>query len=361
MPENVYRRLQQALNSHPVGFRASETGADIQLLKHIFTPEQAEIVSRLDWHFQSTETIYEKVSDIVSTQEELSLILHKILRRGGLMYRRREQEMWALAPLVVGMYEYQVDRLTPEMLVDAEEYWQSPKSDPPAPKRPGQMRVIPIGKSITQEHHVARFEDIAHMVDSAGESIALIECICRKTAAMEGHSCERTSRAESCMGFRDFAEQYIEQGTGRRISREEAYEALRKSQEEGLVLMPSNSQSAEFVCSCCPDCCGMLRGIKYADVPADIALNNYQACVDSDLCIACNECVEICPMDAVRIQDIVAVIDLKRCIGCGVCVVRCAPEAIRLERKTDTVTPPDTMDDLYTLYDSLRQAENKGN
>jgi len=359
MSESVYRRLQQALNKHPVGFRTSETGADIRLLKHIFTPEQAELASRLDWHFQSTKTIYDKVSDIVSSREELSLMLHDILQRGGLTYRRREREMWALAPLVVGMYEYQVDRITPEMLADAEEYWASPKSDPPPPERPSQMRVIPIGTSITVEHHVARFEDIAHMINSAGKSIALIECICRKTAAMEGHTCERTSRAESCMGFRDFAEQYIEQGAGRRISREEAYEALKKSQEEGLVLMPSNSQSAEFVCSCCPDCCGMLRGIKHAEVPADVALNNYQARVDSDLCIGCNECVEICPLDAVRIADDTAVVDLKRCIGCGVCVVRCAPEAITLQRTTETVTPPDTMDDLYEMYDSIRRSETQ--
>lgn len=355
MSEDVYRRLQKTLNSHPVGFRESETGADIRLLKHIFTPEQAEIVSRLDWHYQTTEELYEKVSDLVSSPETLSQILHDILKQGGLNYRRRGHEMWAIAPLVVGMYEYQVDRLSPEFLADLQEYWRSPKIDPPAPERPAQMRVIPIGESITPDHRIARFEDIAQLVDSAEESIALLECICRKNKAMQGHSCERTSRAESCMAFRDFAEQSIEQGTGRRITRDEARDALLQSQAEGLVLMPSNSLTAQFVCSCCPDCCGVLTGIRHVEAPAQVALNNYQANVDAEACTGCGSCVEICPIEAVQLHDDVAAVDPKRCIGCGVCVVRCESDAIRLERKPDPVTPPDTLDDLYEIYDSLRR------
>ncbi|MBT3274148.1 MAG: 4Fe-4S binding protein [Spirochaetales bacterium] len=355
MSKNVYRRLQQTLNTHPVGFAASETGADIELLKHIFTPQQAELVTRLDWHFQSTEEVYKNTSDLATSQDDLSRKLHDILKHGGLNYRRRDHEMWAIAPLVVGMYEYQVNRMSSQFVADLNQYWQSPKADAPVRDRPRQMRVIPIGQTITPDNRIARFEDITHIVDSAQDSIALLECICRKKRAMDGHSCERTARAESCIAFRDFAEQCIEQGAGRRISKDEAYDALAESQAEGLVLMPSNSKTAEFVCSCCPDCCGAFAGLKYADAPAQVALNNYQASVDAQECIGCRSCEGICPIEAVQLRNDTAVVDLKRCIGCGVCVVRCETGAIRLEPKADSVTPPDTLDDLYELYDTLRQ------
>ena len=44
---NIYRRLQDHLDKMPIGFPAVKSGADIRLLKHIFTPEEAEIAMLL--------------------------------------------------------------------------------------------------------------------------------------------------------------------------------------------------------------------------------------------------------------------------------------------------------------------------
>ena len=38
MKHEVYRRLQQHLDTHPVGFAASEDDSDVRLLAKIFTP-----------------------------------------------------------------------------------------------------------------------------------------------------------------------------------------------------------------------------------------------------------------------------------------------------------------------------------
>ena len=40
---DIYRRLQQHLDQMPVGFPRAESGADIRVLKHLFTPEEAKI------------------------------------------------------------------------------------------------------------------------------------------------------------------------------------------------------------------------------------------------------------------------------------------------------------------------------
>ena len=354
MSDEVYRRLQQKLDTHPVGFPGATDDSDIKLLKHIFTPEQAEIVSRLDWRFQTVEEILPQVSDLVGSTEELSAKLHEILTNGGILFRLDNGGSWAIAPLVIGMYEFQVDRLTKGFLADMEAYGKSQKRSTPPPPRPGQLRVIPIQKSITPELNVAVYEEIVALVDEAGESIALLECICRKARRLGGHECERTERLESCMAFLDFAEHTIEQGTARRITRDEALEALETSQREGLVLMPSNSKEPQFVCSCCSDCCGVLWGLKHSKRPADAAESNYRASVVAETCTACGSCEEMCPMEAIATDAGTAVVDENRCIGCGVCVLQCETDSISLVRKPEVRTPPDTFDDLYKLYDATR-------
>ena len=55
--------MQRHLDSGPAGFKASETGADIKLLKHLLTPEEAKIatlLSTLVW--EPVETILKRVN-----------------------------------------------------------------------------------------------------------------------------------------------------------------------------------------------------------------------------------------------------------------------------------------------------------
>jgi len=43
----VYRELQQHLDQFPAGFPATESGVEIRILKHLFSPEEAKIATRL--------------------------------------------------------------------------------------------------------------------------------------------------------------------------------------------------------------------------------------------------------------------------------------------------------------------------
>lgn len=49
--------------------------------------------------------------------------------------------------------------------------------------------------------------------------------------------------------------------------------------------------------------------------------------VDSGLCVACGACAEVCPQDAIAIEDI-SVIDASKCVDCGACVDECPAGAI---------------------------------
>jgi len=44
-------------------------------------------------------------------------------------------------------------------------------------------------------------------------------------------------------------------------------------------------------------------------------------------CVACGACVDVCPEDAITVDD-VAVIDHDKCVDCGACVDECPSGAI---------------------------------
>lgn len=52
--------------------------------------------------------------------------------------------------------------------------------------------------------------------------------------------------------------------------------------------------------------------------------------VNSDKCTGCGLCVEVCPVEAIKVEDDVAVVDADECTDCGACVDQCPNEAISL-------------------------------
>ncbi|MGM0419539.1 MAG: RnfABCDGE type electron transport complex subunit B [Bacillota bacterium] len=45
-------------------------------------------------------------------------------------------------------------------------------------------------------------------------------------------------------------------------------------------------------------------------------------------CIACQQCVKVCPVDAIEMQDNLAVLDYEKCINCGLCAEKCPTNTI---------------------------------
>jgi len=55
------------------------------------------------------------------------------------------------------------------------------------------------------------------------------------------------------------------------------------------------------------------------------------AVVDTSKCEASGQCIDVCPSDAIEIQDNVAVVDADLCADCGVCEDACPTSAITME------------------------------
>lgn len=344
---DLYVRLQKHMDSMPVGYPATRSGVELRLLERLFTAEQARIALELDYRFQTAEEIHPRLQNGMSLSA-LEAELETMVDSGVAFSKDRDgMRLYANLPLVVGMLELQTKRLTPELLRDTHQYFEEGYAGAYLRTAKPQMRVIPVEKSITAKHRIGVYDELRRLIEGAGDRIRIGECMCRKVAGMAGRSCSVTSRRETCMAFRDFADMLGRTGWGRAISREEALQIASQNEADGLVLQPANEQEARFVCSCCGDCCGILMMAKAMPRPADVVATNFYGQLDPTLCTGCGICVERCQMGALTVNGDAAILNRDRCIGCGLCVPTCPADAIALVRKEQELVPPQDMESLY--------------
>lgn len=357
--KDAYIRLQRHIDRQAIGFPATRSGVELEILKHIFSPEEAEIAACLSYKFEPIEKVFQKAGHLVGSPEELAQFLNGIEKKGGIESKiKHGQKYYCNAPLVVGMYEFQLDRLTPEFIQAFDEYTSDKKFGIEfiSTKLP-QMRTIPIAKSIQPRHQTSTFDEVSLLLQQADAPFAVIECICRKKRALGGHPCKITSRDETCLATGSMAQAVLRNGIGREITLGDSLAILDENQKQGLVLQPANTQKAEFICSCCGCCCGMLSMQKHLPRPLDFWASNYYATVDAAACIGCGNCSKRCQVGAVKLSehDEKASVDLNRCIGCGVCIPVCPQQAMSLHKKLNEVRPPQTREDLYDIIMSHKK------
>ena len=108
---------------------------------------------------------------------------------------------------------------------------------------------------------------------------------------------------DMCMYLNDNAVNYSETGAHRLVSKEEAYEILKRAEDNGLVHelnVTPGYEDTTAICNCCSCSCFALRIAAYFRTP-DAIRTNYIAKVDKDKCVACGQCVENCQLNAVKL------------------------------------------------------------
>ncbi len=167
------------------------------------------------------------------------------------------------------------------------------------------------------------------------DDITVGHCFCRHHRDLLGKPCKVTNLRENCFTFGKSARYVAEQGFGRLVSKEEALEIMKNSEDDGLIHKAFHPHSditktETSICNCCKDCCGTLEWWRMGIV-ALINSTNYLSQVDPDLCVGCGTCVEKCPVDAIKLNDSEkAEVNAEYCIGCGVCAHFCPENAISL-------------------------------
>ena len=204
------------------------------------------------------------------------------------------------------------------------------------------LRYIPASRSIDPEKHaVFPFEMMEELIKKVYK-IALVHCPCRATAHLIGKKrCEHS--LENCIKYDELAEYLIEKGIGKEISKQEALEIIRRSEEAGLVHLVDNAREGiKHTCNCCGCCCWSVGTIRRRRIPRDILMATYFLReTDQERCTGCGQCIEICPVSAIKMEGDFPVIDKEWCIGCGVCAIPCPASATKLVRRSDVLPPKD--------------------
>jgi Fe-S-cluster-containing hydrogenase component 2 len=344
MTADVYQRLARALDRLPNGYPATDSGVELEILRRIFSPEDAAMTLELKAIPETAEAVARRLRRPV---EEVRATLDRMADRGQIhSLRYKGRHVYAQAPFIVGIYEYQLNHLDRELAELFEDYAPT-LMQTLGGAEPALTRVIPVTKQIDGRTEVMPSDDLRAMLRRS-RSFRVAECICRHEQDLLGSCCSHTR--ETCLSFSSEPEAY--EGVpewGREISREEALELIDRCEEEGLVHCTYNVQREPFfVCNCCSCCCGLIRGMRDFESPHLLVRSNWQAVIDGDECSACGVCAdERCPVEAIAEVDDVYRVDPERCIGCGVCAVDCPSNAIQLIERPEEErrTPPRTVVD----------------
>lgn len=268
------------------------------------------------------------------------------------MQAAKRAEVLSNAPLMIGMYEMQNNRLDADFIRDLNEYLTTSRFgiEILSAKLP-QIRTIPIKVSIHPQLHTATYDNIESMLVSCDGPFVLLECICRKKTAIMGYACKMTQRKETCLGIGSYAQLSLMIGIGREISRAKAVSVIEQNQKDGLVLQPSNTEKPDFICSCCGCCCAILRVHRKLPKPLDFWATNHKAVLDQSACKACGLCVRRCQVGAIQAGTAgrPARVDPNRCIGCGLCVAACPQQAVCLSGTSAPARPPRTREELNEI------------
>ncbi|MHA2475432.1 MAG: hypothetical protein ACXAES_19610 [Promethearchaeota archaeon] len=87
--QTVYRELQQHLDKLPVGFPQTDSGVEIQILKLLFTPEEAQIALKLQLIPDTLRTVYRRAKDIIDSKEELRVLLDSLVEKGSIFGKKK--------------------------------------------------------------------------------------------------------------------------------------------------------------------------------------------------------------------------------------------------------------------------------
>ena len=341
MEDQIYKRLRDQLDRYAVGFPVSESGREIEILRHLFAPEEAEMFLSLGLKPEPVESISARMG--LDPGRVLS-ILDRMYEKGLVVRLRREDTTkFAALPFAPGIFEQQSETMNPTLASLFDGYFREVFHKNFTQTRPVLIhRPIPINRVVDVSYPMPTYENSRDIVKGQ-DLIAVAKCICRVQKGALDESCGKP--VETCLMFGSQARFYMERGTGRRIEADEALEILDRCEAAGLVTMPFNSQTPANICNCCPDCCVVLSALKMHPRPAEMIRPTFSAALDAGKCEGCETCLELCPMDAISLgPNNTAEIHMERCIGCGLCITICPNEAIQLRPRAekDRFPPPQT-------------------
>lgn len=200
-----------------------------------------------------------------------------------------------------------------------------------------QDRVIPVNQALNKPGEmVLPSQVVEHFIEKANYHWIMNFCICRESMGCKDYPIDL-----GCL-FLGQAAMGINPQLGRRVTKEEALEHVRRCQEVGLVHLIGRTKLDTLwlgvepndklltICNCCPCCC-LWRVLPHIapQIGAKVARMPGVEVTVTERCVGCGTCIGVCFVDAIRLVNGRAV-KIDECRGCGRCVDVCPEQAIEV-------------------------------
>lgn len=299
-------KLVQHINM--LNLRCKEDSPEYLLLKNILTDEIIEVALKMK--LRTPMDVEDLAKKTGKTLEDMIALTEQMADIGLIEYTRVDGKEKVMLPLFApGIMELMVMKVEqaenhPEIARNFRDYVDNLIKNFAKfiPNGTGLVRVVPVERAIDAETKKVSIEELSYWVEKYAPSLSVTGCQCRRSARILGEAGEDLE-GEWCIQVGEFAESCIKTNRARRITKEEAYDILHRSEELGYVHQVTNidgPKNSLFICNCHYETCLGLRTSWFTDTP-NMARSNFVAGVNKDNCVACGQCVEVCPQNAVKL------------------------------------------------------------
>ena len=122
MSETIFRELQKKLDQYSIGFPITKSGIELELLQKLFSEEDAALFMALNLELESPKEIAERLrQDKAQVEKHL-----KDMDSRGLLFSLKigDTIKYGATPFIHGIFEFQLDRMTPELARLIENYFE---------------------------------------------------------------------------------------------------------------------------------------------------------------------------------------------------------------------------------------------
>jgi len=358
---DVYERLADAMDALPSGFTRTPSKLEIELIKIVFTYEEASLAGQLT---RTPETAAEIAQRVGLDEEKVTVLLEsmipprkvradtlalesgvkglgKIEAKGGNTPKAPAVKKYRLSPFIVGWFESYLQESRPDTEKFAklyEQYVIEGGGERIFAPRPGPQGVIPYRGSLKPEWLKREPHNDVDAHFQRYDRFLVLDCVCKKDqVAAHGQSCYMPIKRCGFVGMPPkvpLSENVIPREEAMKLWEE--LDAMGTMVVEGFYGFTMGAEAPQFVggCHCCGCCCVMLNGARLGTLKESVQRSNYRVVKDYEKCHACGECVRRCQFFAHTFDesaDEKPVYDREKCVGCGSCGQGCPSGALHLE------------------------------